>query len=77
VFGAVTVGARARSGFNKGSVPITGLFEGKVTLLVEKVRLGDEYGVEAKNSDMTSAIGLLTVLDAFDACLNMDEFREP
>jgi hypothetical protein len=81
VFGAVTVGAKARSGFNNGSFPNTGLFEGNVTLLVENVRLGDEYGVEVRllcaKSDMTSAIGLLKVLEAFDACLNMVEFREP
>lgn len=77
----MTVGAKAGSGFNKGSFPNTGLFEGNVMLLVEKLRLGDEYGVDVRllcaKRDMTSAIGLLNVLEAFDVCLNMDEFREP
>lgn len=49
-------------------------------MLVEKVPLGVEYCVEvkllcAKNNDMTSAIGLLTVLEAFDVCLKSDEFN--
>lgn len=51
-------------------------------VFVEKVGFarGNEVGVEldcAKKRDITSAIGLLTVLEAFDVCLNSDELEDP
>ena len=70
----MAVGGNARSGLDNGNLLKAESVEGMV--FVVKVGFGSEVRFKllcGKKMDMTSAIGLAIVLEAFDVCLKIDE----